>query len=686
MHIPTSKRRRSARMAWLALVAVLAIAVMGDAAAAAGAPARAAARPVAPTPVVTIDSGVDWVTAGGMLDVRTSVTLPRAASALNVRVRLYSTGDTLIFQKTERRTKLEAQTYLVAVGHTLDGLGLQEGPHRIEVRVEASGMQPVTLENQVLVVDPARPPVPLAVIVRLAPSPCYEPQSVLGVDPSSRTPLLSQAVGLAQLASLRPDLRFTLAPLPLTLDEWGRIGEGYALTGSGAQPREAAVPVAHREAIAALSAVASAGVPVLALPYAGQDVGELDRLGALDDLGAALRQGSAVLDGSLHSEASSGTVLDGGPLTGPAARVLTDSGVSFAIVGPGVLRSSKGATLTSGVYEPKGGGPALLVPDRGVSALLGTAATPRSALLAGLFARLSDPKAQGRPLVAVVDLGPESGTTVADLQATLAALARIGWLRLVTAGEAAVATPTAQVDLPSKVSSTGDDAYWSALASARSRALALQAAAGTSDEDAIAALRDIAIAESAGWHAGGDEGWSADRGTRFVTDADMRAGGVLSAVSLTAPNVTLSATTGKVRVSVANTSGKTLSLLLRARPSGLRLPKGGDIAVDLPPGETIITVPVDMGAALSGSVGFQLMAGDIELDAGRSAVHASYMDRLVLIGTVVLLLLGMLLYIRRRGAAALGRLRRERSRGDVGPAGGETDGSGEHETEQELAT
>jgi hypothetical protein len=64
-----------------------------------------------------------------------------------------------------------------------------------------------------------------------------------------------------------------------------------------------------------------------------------------------------------------------------------------------------------------------------------------------------------------------------------------------------------------------------------------------------------------------------------------------------------------------------------------------------------------MGSSISGGVQFELAAGALALASGKAVVRASYVDRLVVVGTVVLVLLGLLWYIRRKGRAAIERIR-----------------------------
>jgi hypothetical protein len=232
-------------------------------------------------------------------------------------------------------------------------------------------------------------------------------------------------------------------------------------------------------------------------------------------------------------------------------------------------------------------------------------------------------------------------------------LSRGGWIRFADVREAAGAAPvgTAAPREPGEVAA-GADTRWERVASARKATGALLSAAGPEDPDAAACLRSLFLAEARVW-----TGAREDRGGVYATAAEERARGVLSKVTLAVPNVTLSGSSGSVPVGVNNASGRTLSLVLRVAPSGVRLPHGRRYAIDARAGETIVAVPVERGTSTSGALELDLVAGDTSVARGASALKASFIDRLVIAGAVVLVLLALLWYIRRRGRAALERLR-----------------------------
>ena len=99
-------------------------------------------------------------------------------------------------------------------------------------------------------------------------------------------------------------------------------------------------------------------------------------------------------------------------------------------------------------------------------------------------------------------------------------------------------------------------------------------------------------------------------------------------------------------VNVQNTSSKTLAVVLSCRTSnGVRLSGSRLIPTTLAPGETFVSVPIDMGSMLSGSLTVRVMAGNVVVAQQSVVVRHSYLDRLVLVGGIVVVLAGMLVWI-----------------------------------------
>jgi hypothetical protein len=358
-----------------------------------------------------------------------------------------------------------------------------------------------------------------------------------------------------------------------------------------------------------------------------------------------------------------GLAVSGGSLPSSATAVLAARNTGFVLLDPEGARVSSGGvdtTAAPGAHPIAETTQTALVVDTRMSEILAGPPTARGQVIDELFARLIAKTRDGQAVVVVVDVGPGSTATMRELEATLATLARAGWLRFVNARDAASAPRGESVllprQVPRKAAAPGPESYWKTVGDARVSALALTAATAPTDPEATAAVLDVMIAESSSW-TDRSTGQDLERGTAFAKAADLRAMATLSKVTLAVPNITLAGSTGRVPVSVSNGSGRPLQLVLRAIPDHVRLSKGRTVAFLALPGETILSVPVDMRASITGGVQFDLMAGGMVLAGGRSTVRASYIDRIFLVGTVVLVLLGLLWYIRRRGRGAIDRIR-----------------------------
>jgi len=192
------------------------------------------------------------------------------------------------------------------------------------------------------------------------------------------------------------------------------------------------------------------------------------------------------------------------------------------------------------------------------------------------------------------------------------------------------------------------------------------AAAGRTDVDARRALDALLLAESRAW-AGPDGAWSlAGRGRALARAAAQTADEVLTKVTLDAPSVTLPGSEGKAPVSITNGSGRTLVVDLEATSADVRVLQP-HTTVHLRPGENVLSVPVSLGTAASGRLRYAVTAGGFRIATATATVSASYQDRIVLLATVLLVLAGLLFYIRRtvlRGAT-------QRSRANGTPDGPE---------------
>jgi hypothetical protein len=196
--------------------------------------------------------------------------------------------------------------------------------------------------------------------------------------------------------------------------------------------------------------------------------------------------------------------------------------------------------------------------------------------------------------------------------------------------------------------SDAPEGYWDEVAEARVKAAGLVSAAGVNDSEAQRAGDASLIAQSRCW-AGPDGSWShADRGRAFAAAAARASDDVLGGISIVAKDVTLAGAEGDVPISIASPSEKTLSVTLKTTSEGLLVEGPESQLVTLRPGENVLSIPVDLQSAIAGELRCEVWADELPVAEADITVRASFIDRFAIIGGIVIVLVGMLLYIRRR--------------------------------------
>ncbi|MDO8963441.1 MAG: hypothetical protein Q7W30_03000 [Coriobacteriia bacterium] len=634
--------------------------------------------PAAPAPPRVSISSAKFITTDGVIDLGVSVALPRKASRMSVRVQLFDATDALVWQRTQTKNALDAGAYLLGFNKPARDLGLGEGRYRLEARVRVDDAEPVEVSDTLLVVDARRRPTPVTIVVRVSGTPLRDADGAFIFDPSVEATPRVEAESLAALASQHPEYHLTMALPPVLLDEWLDASDGFTAVAKGARTDTSAdstASVACSATIAALRRAGSTGsLRTLAAMYAEPDLVATAKIGGAQDLRDQLAEGmrtSALLRGAAPATGSvepTGFAVLGDVVARSSAAIIAAAGLRYAIIDPASIDPSHPASVSPGAYalgdiaaqpETFSG----LVIDRAASKALSDP-LGEDALLTRLFDRATDEHTQGQPVVIVTAVGTGSTSNVERLRSRLATLARIPWVRLVdTASAAGVKPLPIRALAASPPSDTKAPAgYWERVRLARQRARALAAAAGAADADALAALRNVTMAESRLW-AGPDGSWPlADRGSAFARAADATAWSILSKVLVEVPAVTLSSNAGRVPVSIRNNSTKSLEVSVTAISRAVRPPRLR-MSFALKPGETLKTIAVDLGPALSSRLQIVVSAGGFVIAKQTATVRASSIERPVLIGGVVLVLLLLLWYIRRNADSALSK-RRERADDD----------------------
>jgi hypothetical protein len=627
------------RLSRIALAAALVVAL-----AIAGAPVVSAA-PAAGGRLRTVGIvSPRWVYRDGDLPVGVRVVTRQNTGRVRADLDLLDSSGVSLWHVSQTRPVLGSVTFEFSFSRRVADIGAPAGVYTLRARVSGAGTAAIERTSQLIVVDRDVRAVPVCVVVRVTGTPALD---VSPTSPDTGVAQLSasDAADLGRLAMLHPELHLSIAVPPFLLDQWRAGGPSGAATSA---------PGPWSDALNSLRSALRAGTPVLRGMYADPDLAAIASEPV--DIGQQLAFGDKAIAAALagNGTAATGLAVMSGALPESAALVSSENGVRFAVVDPSSVRPAGGSAAVSGPYAisvaPRTGSASasasmtLLALDAAASRML---ATSPDALAADLLGRAvsSHP---GRTVVIEAVVGPY-GVRTSALEQALRALGGIPWIRFVDAPAAAAApgAPKATLNARPAVSSPAPSGYGSAIDSARGRVLCLVAAAGADDRDAALALGRLLLSESRAW-AGVDGSWAgAAQGLALAKSAEASARAVLSKVTLDAPAVTLPGSEGKVPVSVTNSSGRTLSVVLEASSSELRVRKPRT-TVRLKPGENVLSVPVVMGTASTGRLTIRVTAGGYEIAGSTAAVRASYQDRIVLLITVVLVLLVLLFYIRRR--------------------------------------
>lgn len=637
------------RLSRIAMAAVLAVSL-----AAAGGPAvSAAAAAKSPLRSVRIIAP-RWVYLDGDVPVGVRVTTRGSKGNVQAELDLVDSSGISRWHAVQTRSDLGSVTYEYSFFRHISEIGLTAGVYTLRTRVSGPAARVIERSASIIVVDRAVRPVPVCVVVRVTGTPSAGTSAPASETAASRLSA-SDAADLGRLAVLHPELRLSIAVPPYLLDEW---------RAAARTDEDTASPGPWTDALDSLRRASQAGAPILRGLYGDPDLDGI--ASAPEGLALQLAAGDAaikaVCSGAdvVPSAIATGLAASSGPLPAAAAAGLAHLGIRFAVVETASVLPANNAAATPGPYA--GAVPArtgstastltlLAVDPIGTRALRDTRGA--NALAADLFDRASSDRPT-RAAILEVTIGPD-GMRASALEETLASLADLPWIRFVDAPEAASGSglPKAALRTSAADVAAAPSGYWSTIDRARERVAGLVAAAGAADPVAALALHRLLLAESRAW-AGADGEWAnAARGLALAQAADKAAEGILSKVALDVPAVTLSGSDGSVPVSVTNSSGRALDVVLEASSNEVRVRKART-AVRLEPGETILTVPVALGTEPSGRLKVAVTAGPFQIATSTAMVRASYQDRIVMLATVVLILVGLLFYIRRRMALASG--------------------------------
>ncbi|MEN6429904.1 MAG: hypothetical protein ABFC80_03540 [Coriobacteriales bacterium] len=580
-------------------------------------------------------------------------TLSAQAEYFEVRLRIKSPSGRLLYQKTEVRHNVKKGSVRVPFQHDLRSLGVSQGRYPLEVRVLATGASATDVTSRILVVAPGSVRVPVTVITRLTSSPAMDPAGRFVLDPEIYTRPRTDAERVCDIIERHPDASISLAIPPFLIEEWLRASDGYEVSGPEGVvkvPEQGSAAIASKHVLERLRALTSSGgASLLDVPYAEPDLPNLAAIDGLDDLTVQWSTTDSILRSTLDAHVTSGTAFLGNAVPRSALEQLKKRKTGYVVLSRASLKSND-ATPASGVYTLGASGIRAVVIEPQLAAAASDDDAERFYDI--LFDRLTSGR-KDEPLVMVFDIGPGTSYTTAALERALDFIEDVPWVHMVSGRDAAqYARPSEATLVDRPPAPRAPRGYWSEVARARQFVGALTSALGPHDTDVLAAQSAVLVAESRCW-AGPDGRYSlADRGRAFAASATRYAQDVFSTVTIEGQDVTLSNRKGDTPVSIVNGSGKPLKVVVRANARVVSLPVG-ERTITLDPGENVVTIPVNMGSEISDTLGVRVTAGDVTIAETSFRIRASYLDRLATVGMVVLFLLGLLAFIRRRERQAI---------------------------------
>ncbi len=602
---------------------------------------------------VRLESSQPAVPTTGQFAYTTQIRLQTPASYLQTRIQVRRPTGQLIFQRTDVDNNLPAGTHVAQFGRSLVGLGLEPGAYPVEVEIRGDlvgGLETTTVATELLVFDPAMKAAGTVLVARVTARPLEAPDGNLAIDPAVATKARDDVTSIASLVVADPAARITLAIPPMLLGEWQRISDGYTMTDGREVPAADPTVIAYTKALELLDqAVSSGRLELLRTGLADPDLAQLAAQGQSRDVVPQYEAGLSATYASLETSPSTGTVPAGTCIPPAAMPALKGLGLGYVIADIGCARSGD-STVASGSYPISNSSMRALLSDRIASTALSSADTTAAIrrIAAGQVVR------PGQPTVVRIEL-PEGGSTATQtIVPAVRGLEGRGWTSLVLGRETVSPGKVKAVRLlADRTGPAGPQNYLAAVSRARSFAEALTSALGEADPDASSARTSSLVSQSSAWSEP-DNTWSgAERGEEFALASLKTSRSILDRIDLKIEPITLAGAKGSVPVSLQNGSEKVLQVTVRtSTQGGIEVVGSNRTKTMMRPQETFVQIPVNMHSALSGRLSVEVLAGDVVFARRTVEVRASYLDRLAVIGGIVIALAILLAFIVRRVRAA----------------------------------
>jgi hypothetical protein len=601
-------------------------------------------------PYVAVEKSAVAVPSDGDLKFTVTVRIDAETSYLESRVQMRRPSGRLIYQKTQVRNDVPTGTVVFEYERPLDDLGLRPDAYPLEIRVrsDSGAVREWMVNEDLLIYDGDREPVPVVLLARFGCSLGSDPEGRFVIDPGAASRTRDELEALAAFGVARDESAVGAMIAPAVLEEWRRVSEGYEYVGPEGvetEPPDSEISQDHGTSLSLLSTALETGrVELIDVPYSDPDMVGLALTGRLDDLEPQFERGLSAYFSALETTPQPTVATAEGLLPSGAIRPLQVRDTAAAVVTSASVAFEGDAP--SGAMIAEGSDLALLIVDDRASSALASAE-------AGAFARevfeWHLEAEEGAPIIVEVPLGAGSPLSVTELDATVGGIFDAPWVRTISAGDAAsIATETVPLRSDLAIESDAPPGYWDQVDEARTKAQALLAAAGVNDPRAQAANDYSMISQSRCW-AGPDESWSfADRGRAYAAAAIRISDEVLDGVHIAAKDITLSGARGEVPVSIINPGETDLAVTLKTSSENLVVRTDPADIVTLKPSENLFSIPVDLKSSLAGTLEIEVWSDELLIDEQIVKVRASYLDRLAIIGGITVVLIVMLLYIRRR--------------------------------------
>ncbi len=592
---------------------------------------------------VTLDLATPAVATGGALDAAVTVTLTEPARRLEVSMRVLTPTGGVLYQRTDVRTRLDAGGHIVTFNHALSDERVKPGRYPIEVRVRATGADPVAVADRLLVYDAEARPVPLAVVMLVSAAPATDAWGRFTSDPGTATGTRDDIELLGRIAR-SPSMPVWLAVPPLLIDDLARAARGYETAAGASVAADDPTPIAYAQAIGSLrSAVESGGLRLLVVPYAlpdlaGADADTAERLLA-DHLATGVAARTEIL-GSAHEAPAAYLGRDPIPVVLEAASRL---GLPPVLVPPAAVRAGEDSG-PAGWYALPSVGAEVLCWDADLTA---ASFGDERAIADALFDRIGTDE----PAILVIESAGGYERGVARVARVLDTVARLPWVRAADLESAAVDAGRAAELAASGTVSTPADRI-AVLGRAATLSAAYAAAAPEGDPEAAMMGRSALLAASSLWPASPDA-WDEDGIARVMAEATVSTiESRFDSVRVEAKDVTLAGSAGDLPLTMISSAPVPLTLNIDITGENIAVKEPAMIVV-VQPGTTFLTIPVDLERQRQGRLRITVSAGSVTVSEGDITVTASYLDRLATVGMVLLVLIGLLVFIRRRVQRAL---------------------------------